>query len=555
MIRKSDEMAFLSKFINFILGNKSQTEKQSNIQKSEIDGYIERANDLQLLMNKLLHSANESSNVSDREANLAIVRAKLQELKNISSDCPAIKIINLDGFEMSIEGVAAETSDMKKGLQTQSNTRNTSTFSDNDNAILESLSSYFRVINESIDIARKSKSLDTTKSRLQVARNTLHKAREVASQFSLNNVDGFDEAEAEIDRIVNAIENDTPKTVDGMREIEPDPYFSNPSRNLLKEATALKKEKRYLDACNKLREAYLADGAENLMIEDRLRLPMYLQLAGRNDEGWAELNRLLKKYNDQFSNSIILNQIKIFLKKEGNPNATNQVRVIESVELSKISTSDDNLQETWRDNEDIVDGFIFKATMQLRTPLRVLKRHGEIHSDINTKRPEIAREMWEGMWALKQKTWRELGFDIDDFDENMSSSDIGYVKPSEYLPFLLSVREVVESNESVNSRINMLRDSSITERWKDYVDRYGGIDKITNRFFPRFVDSIPTLNKTTIDELSRLGIVTPNKLEATNDSTLMDINGIGKAKLKTIRDYCASITKNRDNERMENVIR
>ena len=66
----------------------------------------------------------------------------------------------------------------------------------------------------------------------------------------------------------------------------------NPSREMLKEATKLKKEKKYVEACEKLREAYAAKGSEELMVEERLRLPMYLQLAGKNDEGWKTLNEM-----------------------------------------------------------------------------------------------------------------------------------------------------------------------------------------------------------------------------------------------------------------------
>ena len=303
------------------------------LNKNRLDEPINRASYLTSSMNKLLISVNESNNVTDREQNLATVSTMLQELKMISAKYPAIKITDLDAFETSIVNVSNETSDIKRGLKPQANNGNKRTPSDRDRkAILESIKNQFRIINESINIARNSKSLDTTESRLQVARNTLKTARQTASEFSLD-IDGFNEAEAEIDRITKAVSTGTPKVIAGMREIEPDPLFSTPSRNLLKEATALKKEKKYLEACNKLREAYLADGAENLMIEERLRLAMYLQLAGKNDDGWNELNRLLKKYNDQFSNPIILHQMNIFLKKEKNPNATNPLRIIENVQV------------------------------------------------------------------------------------------------------------------------------------------------------------------------------------------------------------------------------
>lgn len=89
-------------------------------------------------------------------------------------------------------------------------------------------------------------------------------------------------------------------------------------RNLLKEATALKKQKKYIEACDKLREAYSADGENQLSMSDRLRLPMYLQLAGRADDGWGELNRLNITYLDKGSQIGIAAYMAEFLRNESN---------------------------------------------------------------------------------------------------------------------------------------------------------------------------------------------------------------------------------------------
>jgi hypothetical protein len=88
------------------------------------------------------------------------------------------------------------------------------------------------------------------------------------------------------------------------------------ARKLLKEATQLKKSKEYDAACEKLREAYEASDANELMVKERLRLPMYLQLAGKNDEGWKALNELNVEYIDVFSQAEIANQMRVFLQKE-----------------------------------------------------------------------------------------------------------------------------------------------------------------------------------------------------------------------------------------------
>ena len=90
----------------------------------------------------------------------------------------------------------------------------------------------------------------------------------------------------------------------------------NVARELLKEATQLKREKKYEEACDKLKEAYSAKGSENIMIEERLRLPMYLQLSGKNDDGWRILNELNVTHVDVFSQLKIADQMRIFLQKE-----------------------------------------------------------------------------------------------------------------------------------------------------------------------------------------------------------------------------------------------
>lgn len=236
-------------------------------------------------------------------------------------------------------------------------------------------------------------------------------------------------------------------------------------------------------------------------------------------------------------------------------NTNKQLDIDKTEPVNKFEIHSGNPVKAWIENQDVINGLQFSATMQLRTPLRVLKRHGEIHSDVNTEPPKIGHEMWEGIWIPKTKTWRELGLDVDEIKESTMATDLGQITATEYLPFLISVREIIEKNESIDSRINMMRNKPMTGSWKTYIDKHGGVDKIINQFFPRFIDTIPKLNILTIDELYRLGIVTPNKLEETSDSELMAINGIGKAKLKTIRDYCANITKNRDDARLENIQR
>lgn len=489
-------------------------------------------------------------------------------------------------FKRLISGASAAP--MEK-VQSSKAVRNEYTFSESgqdrqrpaqEQVILMSIQSQFRVINESIEIARKSKNLETKVSRLGVARNTLKEARKQASQFSLE-IEGFDKAEAEINRIDEAIKTGTPTEIPEMQQIDVNTAFSSAVRNLLKEATALKREKKYIEACEKLREAYSAEGAENLMIEDRLRLPMYLQLAGRNDEGWDELNRLNVRYVDQFSRPIIANQMRVFLQKENNEKATNPVRLILQGEntpmplssaLERTSVTMGELQNAPVPNwmADVCDGFEFCATFQLRTPLRVLLRHGELYLKNDGKQPQIAREMWEGIWLPKTKSYEEIACGTDSTHENIEvfrrmdaaladssavASEIGSVHPSDYLPFLIAIRKIVELDEPIENRIEKLHEMSMVDKWKAFIEKHGGIEKIIRYFFSEFIDTIPKLNISTKNELSKLGLNTPNRIAAAPDETLLNIKGMGQAKLKVVRDYCAGITDNRNADRIENVIR
>ena len=223
--------------------------------------------------------------------------------------------------------------------------------------------------------------------------------------------------------------------------------------------------------------------------------------------------------------------------------------------FTTIEESQNNKVNTWNDNVDVIKGMEFCATMQLRTPLRVLLRHGEIHSNINTEPPKIAKEMWEGLWIHQIMTWREMGINIDEMSESTIASDIGQVNEENYLPFLLAFRNIVELSEPIDSRIKKLREYPMVGDWQTYVESHDGIEKIINQLFPRFIDTIPKLNAATIAEFSTLNLNTATKIAMTSNEVLLNIKGVGQEKLKTLREYCNTVYSNRDNERIENVIR
>lgn len=196
----------------------------------------------------------------------------------------------------------------------------------------------------------------------------------------------------------------------------------------------------------------------------------------------------------------------------------------------------------------VIKGYRFCATVQLRTPFRVLSRHLEECrklKELNTSGyfamfendalPKIAKEQWEGIW---------MPFVFDGPPLGGMASDVGVIPATggDYLPFLLAIRKIVESPDSIDSRIAKLHEMPIKPAWRAYLEHHGGMDSIANRFFPFFmaIGGKP---------------MSPNQIAAMTDQDLLAIKGIGPAKLKTIRQKCANVLENRDDCRIDQVIR
>jgi hypothetical protein len=229
--------------------------------------------------------------------------------------------------------------------------------------------------------------------------------------------------------------------------------------------------------------------------------------------------------------------------------------LIEDSKLAQILLNQNNLMSGWRENQDTTSGLKFYAALELRTPLRVLLRDGEIHTDINSDPEKIANAQWEGYWAFHAKTFRDLGIDMDEPSEDVSASEIGYVDRRDYLPFLIALRRIVELEGTIASRIEKLCTMPKSIDSDAYIVRHGGINKIVEVYFPRFINGVPKISDTVKDVLSALELDTANKLSAAPHRVFLEIKGMEAVKLQAIKNYCASILKDRDSPRLDTVIR
>jgi hypothetical protein len=89
-------------------------------------------------------------------------------------------------------------------------------------------------------------------------------------------------------------------------------------RQLIKEARLLKAVQHYDEACDKLIEAFSTKGAKDLSVKERLRLPRYMQVAGRTEEGWKLLNNMLLMNANDPSQADIADEMWRFMCREKN---------------------------------------------------------------------------------------------------------------------------------------------------------------------------------------------------------------------------------------------
>ncbi len=195
--------------------------------------------------------------------------------------------------------------------------------------------------------------------------------------------------------------------------------------------------------------------------------------------------------------------------------------------------------------------------MQLSTPLRVLLRHGELFSDLPNEPPQIARVVCEGIWTTYGPSFRELGIDLDD-PPSLIASSIGLIPADggNYLKFLIAVREIVESINSISHRLASLTVELGQSKWANFRHaRFHSACDVGDYFFPTFVSGIPRVASKAAEVLQRMGLNTPDALDGATDERLLAVPGIGPRTLLEIRKKCAETTIERDNPRIDQVER
>jgi tetratricopeptide (TPR) repeat protein len=123
--------------------------------------------------------------------------------------------------------------------------------------------------------------------------------------------------------------------------------------DLMKESTALKKAGKFNEAVEKIKEAYkeAQEKSLTLTVNDYLKLPPYLQKAGKNDEAWAWFNDLIRSFaSDPMSLSQIYGKLGLFRERENNPKDAIKYNVLSSMYWC-LGLHEQVTQQGWTDRK------------------------------------------------------------------------------------------------------------------------------------------------------------------------------------------------------------
>lgn len=191
-----------------------------------------------------------------------------------------------------------------------------------------------------------------------------------------------------------------------------------------------------------------------------------------------------------------------------------------------------------------IAGMEFCATFQVRTPLRILRRHGQV-LPLGVALPDDF-EQWMGIWVPKPKSAGQRPY------EGEIASPAGPVTAAEYVPFLIAVREAVEDTVGgIEGRMARLQAVCALPQFARFVAaECGARVPICDRFFPPVLSLVPGLPSSSQAQLRRLRLSTVGALRGAADNVLLAVKGVGQSKLKAIRVFCREYAGNPDAERM-----
>jgi hypothetical protein len=200
-------------------------------------------------------------------------------------------------------------------------------------------------------------------------------------------------------------------------------------------------------------------------------------------------------------------------------------------------------------NADVIKGYEFCATLQLRTPLRVLQHHGEVQQWSENGLPTYAHFLWEGIWLPITYSWEELSARHGNSAvakkaelvlPNAMASDIGPIPQDggTYLGFLRAFRGIVEFSASPDEKREAIE--TLSRDHPDYA-KYISIHRARSSNWPDewlgYEEwlQVPGIGTRIARRLYDAGFRSREALHQASDADLAAIKGVGKATIFRIK--------------------
>lgn len=200
-------------------------------------------------------------------------------------------------------------------------------------------------------------------------------------------------------------------------------------------------------------------------------------------------------------------------------------------------------------NQDVIAGVQFHATCQLRTPLDVFKKHGEIFTSGGI--PPTYGAPKDGIWLPKLK---DNSFDFLD-NGATTASDAGPVDANEYVNYAIGLLSIFELDITINEKmaqalvyagndesknriqrglLNFYGEKNIADVMSNYISNAEKTEYYYDK--PGKLTLVNGVNKKIAESLEKSGVDTIKILSSMNENDLINIKGIGKITAQKIME-------------------
>ncbi|MBM5785756.1 MAG: helix-hairpin-helix domain-containing protein [Cyanobacteria bacterium K_DeepCast_35m_m1_288] len=201
------------------------------------------------------------------------------------------------------------------------------------------------------------------------------------------------------------------------------------------------------------------------------------------------------------------------------------------------------------DDSDLVSGWRYSATLQLRTPLAYLEMDGEFSpgpkepplvGPEENHLPDGAGFNPYGCW-VREIDYKGLGFTPPpppQIATGWGMVRIGSTEEKDLRAFLKAFRYIVETAETQDQKLADLAELSTSNqaKWRVWQKMVASDPGFPDSFFYGQLCDLPGVGLKVAERLYREGFRTVEEIQAAPDEELLRVEGVGKGLLRKLRE-------------------